>query len=264
MSDMFPGPSGDPRYPQQPLLPHPAYGHDAPLGGFRLGRALGLLVILLLLLLVPNFVEEVRFAWTRGKERAEAEIARQVLDEGRGPTIGQYRTVVKAVQSSVVGVKATRAAGGRDLDDLALLFGRGVLREQDQGSGVIIDPAGYIVTNYHVVGQAKEVHVELSDGETHEATIVGADPTTDLAVLKISAAKLRARRGAKAPIWKWAIRSWRSAVPSDWTGLSPPASSVLRGETRSSTRFTTMTSCRPTPRSIPATAAARWSTCAAR
>ena len=122
MSDMFPGPSGDPRYPQQPLLPHPAYGHDAPLGGFRLGRALGLLVILLLLLLVPNFVEEVRFAWTRGKERAEAEIARQVLDEGRGPTIGQYRTVVKAVQSSVVGVKATRAAGGRDLDDLALDF----------------------------------------------------------------------------------------------------------------------------------------------
>lgn len=193
MSDVFPGPSGDPRYPSQPLMPQPHNGPDPYAqhgGGIRIGRALLLLVLLLLILILPYEVEQVRFAWARGKERAEAEVARQVLDEGRGPTIGQYRTVVKAVQSSVVGVKATRGAGNRDLDDLAFLFGRGVLREQDQGSGVIVDPAGYIVTNYHVVGHASDVRVELSDGETHEAEIIGADPSTDLAVLKISAEKL--------------------------------------------------------------------------
>ncbi len=201
MSDMFPGPSGDPRYPQQPLLPHSAHGADpdAPHGGgFRLGRALWLLVLLLLLLILPYEVEQVRFAWTRGKERAEAEVARQVLDEGRGPTLGQYRTVVKAVQRSVVGVKATRFVGGRIMNDLPFVIGPGGFSEQDQGSGVIVDPAGFILTNYHVVRHARDVQVELSDGETHAARIVGADPVTDLAVLKISAANLQAAPWGKS------------------------------------------------------------------
>jgi serine protease Do len=201
MSDMFPGPSGDPRYPQQPLSPHSAIGPNTypPHSGFRLGRSLWLLVLLLLLLILPNMVEQVRYGWTRGKERAEAEVARQLLDEGRGPTIGQYRTVVKAVQPSVVGVKATRGVGGeRDVDELAVLFGHGGLREQDQGSGVIVDAAGYIITNYHVVGRTADVRVELSDGETLRADIVGADPATDLAVLKISSANLQAAPWGKS------------------------------------------------------------------
>ncbi len=53
------------------------------------------------------------------------------------------------------------------------------------GSGVIIDPRGYIVTNYHVIQDAQEVLVSLQDGRQVEAEITGIDPPTDLAVLKI-------------------------------------------------------------------------------
>ena len=83
-------------------------------------------VLLLLSLIVPTFVEQIQYAATRGKERAEAEVARQLLDEGRGATIAQYRTVVKAVQSSVVGVKASRSLDGQDSDELSSFpFGPG-------------------------------------------------------------------------------------------------------------------------------------------
>jgi serine protease Do len=153
-----------------------------------------------MLLIVPNIVEQVQYAAARGKERAEAEIARQLLDEGRGATIGQYRTVVKAVQSSVVGVKASRGGGRQDDDELSsFLFGHGRgWREQDQGSGVIIDGEGYIITNYHVVDRASDVDVELSDGRKLRAQVVGIDPATDLAVLKISADKLTAAPWGKS------------------------------------------------------------------
>ncbi|MCJ7575455.1 MAG: trypsin-like peptidase domain-containing protein [Dehalococcoidia bacterium] len=58
------------------------------------------------------------------------------------------------------------------------------------GSGIIISPDGYIVTNNHVVEGANKVTVTLSDGHTFEATIVGTDAQTDLAVVKINANNL--------------------------------------------------------------------------
>ena len=58
------------------------------------------------------------------------------------------------------------------------------------GSGVIVSPNGYILTNHHVVDAADEIHIALSDGRTLPAKVVGADPETDLAVLKISASNL--------------------------------------------------------------------------
>jgi serine protease Do len=58
------------------------------------------------------------------------------------------------------------------------------------GSGIIISPDGYIVTNNHVVEGATKVTVTLSDGRTFDATIVGTDVQTDLAVVKINASNL--------------------------------------------------------------------------
>ncbi len=58
------------------------------------------------------------------------------------------------------------------------------------GSGVIISPDGYVVTNHHVVSGANKVMVTLNDGRTFEASIVGTDAQTDLAVLKIDAGDL--------------------------------------------------------------------------
>lgn len=70
-------------------------------------------------------------------------------------------------------------------------FGPQVFREAPPqkttslGSGVIVDQAGYILTNNHVVEKASEIIVKLKSGEEYKATVVGTDPTTDLAVLKL-------------------------------------------------------------------------------
>ncbi len=62
--------------------------------------------------------------------------------------------------------------------------------EEGAGSGFIVRPNGYIVTNNHVVRGAREIQVHLPDGRTYEAVVAGADPTSDLAILKIEAENL--------------------------------------------------------------------------
>jgi len=59
--------------------------------------------------------------------------------------------------------------------------------EHSLGSGFVIDPSGYVVTNNHVVGKATEISVKLSDGTSYKAKLVGRDERTDLALLKIKA-----------------------------------------------------------------------------
>ena len=59
--------------------------------------------------------------------------------------------------------------------------------QQALGSGFVLDKAGHIVTNYHVVQGATKIEVSFSDQTSHSATIVGSDPSTDLAVLKVDA-----------------------------------------------------------------------------
>lgn len=90
--------------------------------------------------------------------------------------------IVKAVKKAgpaVVGI--TTRVYNRDIFNRQVLVGEGV------GSGVIFDKKGYIVTNYHVVAQAtdKKVTVSLSDGTSVDGAVIGVDPTTDLAVVKI-------------------------------------------------------------------------------
>jgi serine protease Do len=65
-------------------------------------------------------------------------------------------------------------------------------RERSLGSGVIVSPNGYILTNNHVVAGATEIRVTTSDKHEFKARIVGTDPKTDLAVLKIDATNLPA------------------------------------------------------------------------
>ncbi|MGP8244121.1 MAG: DegQ family serine endoprotease [Bryobacteraceae bacterium] len=69
-------------------------------------------------------------------------------------------------------------------------FGPQSQREEGAGSGVIVSPNGYILTNNHVVDGATDIHVTLSDKREFKARVVGADPKTDIAVLKIDADNL--------------------------------------------------------------------------
>src|SRR5262245_41404037 len=63
-------------------------------------------------------------------------------------------------------------------------------REGGLGSGVVVRPDGYILTNNHVVERADQLSVDMSDGRTFKAKVVGTDPATDLAVVKIEGTKL--------------------------------------------------------------------------
>jgi len=78
------------------------------------------------------------------------------------------------------------------------------------GSGVIVSSNGYILTNHHVVEAADEIQVALANGQTLPARVVGADPETDLAVLKIDASDLPAITFAQIDSLK--VGDWVLAV----------------------------------------------------
>src|SRR5438552_15127856 len=69
----------------------------------------------------------------------------------------------------------------------------GVYPQQGTGSGSIIDNQGHILTNYHVVRDARRLDVTLADKSTYRATFVGADPDNDVAVIKINASSNQLR-----------------------------------------------------------------------
>jgi Do/DeqQ family serine protease len=69
-------------------------------------------------------------------------------------------------------------------------YWRSEMRGSSSGSGVIIDPDGYIATNNHVISEGTEIQVTLNNQREYRATVIGKDPTTDLALLKIDATNL--------------------------------------------------------------------------
>jgi serine protease Do len=145
--------------------------------------------VLLALLIVPYFVERLQYAATRGEQRAKAEAARALLAEM--PEANQrFRLVAQSVAPSVVGITTEQLRGGGLPDEWA---SDPRFQTRGEGSGVIVDEAGYVVTNFHVIKGATSVHVELADGRTiNRVEVVGVHPLTDLAVLKIRAGGLTA------------------------------------------------------------------------
>jgi serine protease Do len=110
----------------------------------------------------------------------------------------QYSDVAEAVLPAVVWIDTTTIMqvpdGSFSGDDLMRRFfgdnGRGQSKPREfsqrgLGSGVIISPDGTIVTNHHVAGEADELQVTLNDGRKFEAKLVGTDPATDLAVIRL-------------------------------------------------------------------------------
>lgn len=108
-----------------------------------------------------------------------------------------YAQAVKRAAPSVVNIytRTVRRQNNHPLLNNPLfrrLYEQQQQRGQDSlGSGVIMDQQGFIVTSYHIVGNVDEILVLLYDGRVVPATIVGTDPETDLAVLKISSDKLQ-------------------------------------------------------------------------
>jgi serine protease Do len=124
----------------------------------------------------------------------------------RDPKLGNsFAPIVQKVIPSVVQVDVTgKSANGNALgnsemqDQLRKFFGKGFqIPEQPEtqnqkalGSGVIISTDGYILTNNHVVENSKTIQVTLNDGRKLSAKVIGTDPQTDVALLKIDASNL--------------------------------------------------------------------------
>jgi serine protease DegS len=114
-----------------------------------------------------------------------------VAPESPMESSGSYSAAVRLAAPAVVNIYVARVVAERvPYNFLQDPFGEFWPRyrrrvEQSLGSGVIVDPSGQIVTNHHVVADADQIQVQLADGRVAEAKVVGRDPDTDLALLRI-------------------------------------------------------------------------------
>ncbi len=147
---------------------------------------LGLLIVLQYL--VPYLLERYQYAVTRARQQAEYDVAAKALDNLQLTGLSKASQLVsQKVGPSVVHIDVSSVRSQPEPNEYAQLYGSQTVPSRGQGSGVIVDPQGYIVTNAHVVHAAAEIEVALSDGRVLPARIVGADAATDVAVLKITA-----------------------------------------------------------------------------
>lgn len=162
---------------------------------FWKGAALGgIITALLLLTLFYHFINNQQPDGNRNFAMPLPQEERGYPGEGNrenntiSPEAAQYyMAVVNAAEKakpSVVGISNY----GLVYD----IWGRSSIQERATGSGVIIGSDGYIVTNYHVIENARELVVTLGSGEELPATVIGSDPPTDLAVLKVEKKNLPA------------------------------------------------------------------------
>ena len=115
-----------------------------------------------------------------------------------GPLVGSFADIAERLNPAVVNIDATTRDGSRvrrrfdmPVPDSPDGFGRPPEREREgprrgAGTGFIIDEAGYILTNHHVIETADRINVRLADGRTLRAERVGSDPDTDIALIKVT------------------------------------------------------------------------------
>ncbi len=164
----------------------------------RLGRGLtfvagsvvgGLALAFLVVAIRPDLIR-------RSSAQAPPTVVTGVSAALPGPARVTYAAAVQRAAPAVVNVYTERLVTERvPPSSLGELFGGFLPRyrqriERSLGSGVIVDVSGHIVTNHHVIANADSIRVQLADGRIAEAHIVGRDPDSDLAVLKIDLSPL--------------------------------------------------------------------------
>ena len=159
----------------------------------------------LLVIVIVSFIGWQKFHQPKAPIAADgvkmpAEKVEPLVDTSRTGGVVSYSAAVKVAAPAVVNIFTTQKVKQSHplLSDPAFreFFGN-QLPEQNQGdsenslgSGVIVRPDGYILTNNHVIAQADQIVVALQDGRRAVAKVIGTDPDTDLAVIKIELDKL--------------------------------------------------------------------------
>ncbi|WP_343621454.1 trypsin-like peptidase domain-containing protein [Acinetobacter proteolyticus] len=167
-------------------------------------RAFTWLPWVLLILVIFSFL-----AWQKSHQpkptvaadgvKMPAEKVEPLIDTTRTGGVVSYSAAVKVAAPAVVNIFTTQKVKQMNhplLNDPVFreFFGNQMPQqpqnENSLGSGVIVRADGYILTNNHVIAQAEHIVVALQDGRRAEATVIGTDPDTDLAVIKIELDKL--------------------------------------------------------------------------
>lgn len=139
-------------------------------------RPLLLIIVLVgaFYLLTTHFHNPLALSWVTRPEHVE--ISASAAPPTRDPEEQLNISVYKKALPSVVNITSTA---------VAFDFFYGPVPQQGMGSGFVIDAEGHILTNYHVIENARRLEVTTSDKKKYKAQIVGVDPTHDLAVIQI-------------------------------------------------------------------------------
>jgi serine protease Do len=181
----------------------------------KLGRTWVVPFLLVTFGIVIGIVVATDMGWlpsgTAGPEPPPNPVVRPVASAPQQPIMGEgtksFVEIAKMVKPAVVNISATRTGKAGDgphtspFDDpfFRKFFGDEFFKrdapqrerkERGQGSGVIVDPNGLIITNNHVVNKADEIRVFLSDKREFKGKLIGTDAKTDIAVVKIEATGL--------------------------------------------------------------------------
>ena len=126
-----------------------------------------------------------------------------------------FTEAAAAVTPAVVYIRTTYSASAGGQDPMEQMFGdmfgqhyRQQAPQRASGSGVIISPDGYIVTNNHVVDKADKIEVTTNDRRTFQAKVIGTDPNTDLALIKVNATDLpivKLGNSDEAKVGEWVL-----------------------------------------------------------
>ena len=134
-------------------------------------------------------------SWLRQGNEATVTLLQAVSSPHTEPVAGSLSAAAKTALPAVVSITTSQAVRHPRANDPWFQFFFGDLGTQQKtglGSGVILSADGYILTNNHVVEGADEIEISLTDGRRTRAAIIGTDPESDLAVLKIDLDQLPA------------------------------------------------------------------------
>jgi len=156
-------------------------------------KLLWLLAFLAVLLgisyLVPLIAENTQYALTRGRQRAEHDFAVEHLPGSPLIELSRASQMISyAVAPSVVHINTEGRPA--ELHTTPLRGMRGPIPSDGQGSGIVVDAGGYVLTNAHVIQNTDGINVTLADGRKVPGYVVSIDNDTDLALLKIEADNL--------------------------------------------------------------------------